>query len=409
MTSPEKRNSRKRKRSASAKLRAIPHVLLMIETSGALGRGIIEGIGRYAAENGPWSIKYEYRALDTMPPQWLKEWRGDGIIARTFNAKQAKMLRETKLPRVELLGLPKYGIAEVRTDFDGEARLAVDHFWDRGLRQFAYFAGGEAWWIGRCFESFCRVLKERACPCQLYCTPISGQNMRSWNERYVPHLIKWLRGLSRPIGILTPGDIYAVHLLDLCREISIAVPEEMAILGRGNDSVICETVRPTLSSLDLGLRRVGYEAARMLDQKMRGKRAADEVIVSPNRVAIRQSTDLMVIKDSDVVQAMQFVRDHACTNIDVPRVAEEVGLSRRALERRFQQHLGRTPKEEIMRIRIETAKMLLAQTDNSRESIAHRCGFASPTYFSMAFHRVVGMKPQAYRKMCRISRDSAVE
>jgi LacI family transcriptional regulator len=405
MTSSDKRKIRNKKRLSSAKPRAIPHVLLMIETSGALGRGIIEGIGRYAAENGPWSIKYEYRALDTMPPQWFKEWKGDGIIARTFNAKQAKMLQNTKLPRVELLGLPKYGMAEVRTDFDEEAQLAVDHFWDRGLRHFAYFSCGEAWWIRRCFESYSRLLKERDRRCDLYKTPICGQNMRSWNERYVPHLIRWLRGLPRPIGILTPNDIYAVHLLDICRQIKIAVPEEMAILGRSNDTVICETVRPTLSSLDLGVRRVGYEAARMLDRKMSGKRVQGEVVVSPNRVEIRQSTDLMVIKDGDVVQAMQFIRDRACKNIDVPRVAQEVGLSRRVLERRFQQHLGRTPKEEILRIRMETAKMLLARTDNSRENIARRCGFASPTYFSMAFHRLVGLKPQAYRKMLRVSRD----
>jgi LacI family transcriptional regulator len=409
MASSDKQNSLKKKRTASAKPRAVPHILLMIETSGSLGRGIIEGIGRYAAENGPWSIKYEYRALDTMPPQWLKGWKGDGIIARTFNAKQAKMLQETRLPRVELLGLPKYGTAEVRTDFDGEAQLAIDHFWNRGLRHFAYFSCGDAWWIKRCFESFCQVAKERGCQCQLYRTPICGQNMRSWNERYVPNLIQWLRGLPRPVGILTPNDIYAVHLLDVCREIKIAVPEEMAILGRSNDSVICETVRPTLSSLDLAVRRVGYEAARMLDQKMAGKRVPDEVVVSPNHVAIRQSTDLMVINDSDVVQAMQFIRDQACTNIDVPRVAEEVGLSRRVLERRFQQHLGRTPKDEIVRIRIETAKMLLARTDNSRENIAHRCGFASPTYFSMAFHRLVGMKPQAYRTIQRVTRDLRTE
>jgi LacI family transcriptional regulator len=405
MTSSDQRKSRNRKRAASTKPRGIPHVLLMIETSGSLGRGIIEGIGRYAAENGPWSIKYEYRALDTMPPQWLKNWKGDGIIARTFNAKQAKMLRDTKLPQVELLGLPKYGTAEVRTDFVEEAQLAVDHFWNRGLRHFAYFSCGEAWWIKYCFEAFSDLVKGRGCRCHLYKTPICGQNMRSWNERYVPHLIKWLRGLPRPIGILTPNDIYAVHLLDICREIKIAVPEEMAILGRSNDTVICETVRPTLSSLDLGVRRVGYEAARMLDLKMAGKRVPAEVLVSPNRVEVRQSTDLMVIKDSDVVQAMQFIRDHACTNIDVPRVAEQVGLSRRVLERRFQQHLGRTPKEEITRIRIETAKMLLARTDKSREAIARRCGFASPTYFSMAFHRLVGMKPQVYRTAQRVSRD----
>jgi LacI family transcriptional regulator len=398
---------RKKKPPKPPKPRHIPRVLLLVETAGVLGRGIIEGIGRYAVENGPWSIQYEYRALDTMPPQKLKDWKGDGIITRTFNAKQAKLLQCSKLPRVELLGLPKYGIAkEVRSDLAEEGQMAVDHFWDHGLRNFAYFSCGDVWWIRECYEHFARILKERGCSCDLYRIPICGQNMRTWDERYVPNLIEWLRGLPRPIGIMTPGDIFAVHLLDICREIKIAVPEEIAILGRGNDPVICETVRPTLSSLELDVRRIGYEAARVLDRKMAGKRVPDAVFIPPTHVAVRQSTDLMIIEDADVVQAMQFIRDYACAGIDVLRVADEVGLSRRVLERRFFQYLGRTPKAEIMRIRMDRAKMLLAQTDKSRESIAQKTGFDSPEYFSKAFHKLVGMKPQAYRKIRRVLRDS---
>jgi LacI family transcriptional regulator len=306
-----------------------------------------------------------------------------------------------------LLGLPKYGTAhEVRSDLAEEARMAVDHFWDHGLRNFAYFSCGDVWWIKECHDNFSRILNERGHSCELYRTPICGQNMRTWDERYVPNLIEWLRGLPRPVGIYTPGDIYAVHLLDICREIEIAVPEEIAILGRGNDPVICETVRPTLSSMELDVRRIGYEAARVLDSKMAGKRMTSAVFIPPVGVTVRQSTDVMIIEDADVVQAMQFIRDFACDGIDVLRVAEEVGLSRRVLERRFFRFLGRTPKAEIMRNRIDRAKMLLAQTDKSRESIARKCGFASPEYFSKAFYRLVGMKPHAYRKMRRVSRES---
>jgi LacI family transcriptional regulator len=165
-------------------------------------------------------------------------------------------------------------------------------------------------------------------------------------------------------------------------------------------------VRPTLSSLELDVRQIGYEAARVLDRKMAGKRVPDAVFIPPTHVAVRQSTDLMIIEDADVVQAMQFIRDYACAGIDVLRVADEVGLSRRVLERRFFQYLGRTPKAEIMRIRMDRAKMLLAQTDKSRESIAQKTGFDSPEYFSKAFHKLVGMKPQAYRKIRRVLRDS---
>jgi LacI family transcriptional regulator len=231
-------------------------------------------------------------------------------------------------------------------------------------------------------------------------------NVPLWREQLLPSMTEWLHSLPRPVGIFTPGDLHAVRLMNLCRQLEIAVPEEATILGRGNDPVICETMRPTLSSLDVDPRRVGYEAAALLDRLIAGDKAKDPILVPPSHVEVRQSTDLMAIEDRDVVQAIQFIRDYACTDIDVTRVAREVGLSRRMLELRFEKYLGRTPKAEIMRLRIEHAKMLLARTDSNRESIARRCGFAAPEYFSKTFHRIVGMKPHTYRQMRRVSRNS---
>jgi LacI family transcriptional regulator len=197
----------------------------------------------------------------------------------------------------------------------------------------------------------------------------------------------------------------ALRLLDICRESDIAVPEEMAILSVGNDPVICETTRPTLSSLDLDARRIGYEAARLLDQRMAGKTCEGIIYPPPSHVAVRQSTDLMFVPDADVVQAVRYIREFGCKGIDVPEVARAVGVSRSVLERRFREHLQRTPKSEIMRVRIEHARMLLAQTDKPSEQIARLSGFASAVYFTKAFRREVGMTPRAYRRSRWVSRD----
>jgi LacI family transcriptional regulator len=399
-----------RVKSGSANLPRLghdPHVLLLIDTAGAVGRGIVEGIGRYAAENGPWLIQYEYRALDSLPPKWLEQWQGDGIITRTIYAQQAKMIQTTRAPYVELFGHPKIGASQMLNDHSREGQMAVEHFLNCGLRHFAYFSYGDSWWIELHRECFCKDLKERGYDCHIYRAPSCRRMIPVWDERQLPRLMEWLRGLPRPIGIITPADLHAVCLLGICRELHIAVPEEMAILGRGNDPVICDTVRPTLSSMSLDARRMGYEAARMLDQKMAGNPEPEEVLVPPTHVAVRQSTDLMVIGDGDVVQALRFIRDNACKGIEVRRVADEVGLSRRVLERRFMKHLGRTPKAEIIRIQIERAKMLLAQTDGTLDHIAQKCGFTSPEYLSRAFRREVGITTKVYRRIGRVSRDSS--
>lgn len=384
--------------------RRVPHILLLVETTFAYGRGIVEGITRYALEHGPWSVQFEGRGLDALPPKWLKSWRGDGIISRTMTLKAARMLKATHLPLVEMLGSEKIGSAQVRGDFEAMGRMASAHLANSGLRNFAYFTYGEVSYIKAHREAYERILESQGHACHTYDAPTVVGVVPGWDERQRPRVAKWLLSLPRPIGIFTPGDSHAARLLDLCRELNIAVPEEMAILGVGNDPVVCETPRPTLSSLDLDARRTGYEAARLLDQKMAGKRVDEVLFIPPSHVVVRQSTDLTVVDDADVVHAMRFIRDFACTGIDVDRVAEEMGMSLSVLERRFRKHLGRTPKSEIMRIQIDHAKKLLAETDTNCASVARKSGFNSLTYFTYAFHRETNMTPNAYRQTRRLAR-----
>jgi LacI family transcriptional regulator len=381
--------------------RRVPHVLLLVETTLAYGRSVVEGIARYALENGPWSVQFEPRALDSLPPKWLRNWRGDGIISRTGSEKAAQMLKATRLPLVEMLGSPKIGVAQVRGDLDKMGQMAAEHFLQSGLRQFAYFTYEETVFTQEHREPFRKALVDRGFGCHIFNAIFSKEILWHWDERYRPSVVKWLRSLPRPIGIYTTGDTHAVRLLDICRELNIAVPEEMAILGVGNDPVICETLRPTLSSMDLDPKHIGYEAARLLDRKMAGQRANELILIPPSHIVVRQSTDLMAIDDADVVQAMRFIREFATSGIEVPLVAEKVGLSQRVLERRFKKYLGRNPKAEITRIQIEHAKKLLTQTEMSSSFVAKKSGFRSLAYFNSAFRRETGMTPHRYRRMDR--------
>jgi LacI family transcriptional regulator len=278
---------------------------------------------------------------------------------------------------------------------------------DCGLRRFGYFSFGNAWWSKVIRDDFCKELQTRGYDIFSYMPDTKEQDFVVWDESQRPLIKKWLRSLPRPIGIFTPGDLHSVCLLDICIELKIAVPEEVAILGRGNDPVICETVHPTLSSLDLNPQRLGYEAAKMLDQRMAKKKINEVVRIPPNFIAIRQSTNMMAIEDVDVAQALQYIRQFACKGIDVAQLVDHVGLSRRTLETRFSQMLGRSPKAEIIRIQIEHAKKLLTNTDKTSKNIARLCGFSSLEYFTIAFRREVGMKPQAYRKTRVIPHDTS--
>jgi len=378
-----------------------PQVRLLIDTSSVYGRELIEGVGRYAAEHGPWSIYHEDRGLfDPLPPD-LKRWRGDGVITRSVRKTDLKYLLAMGLPVVELFADFALSPPQVMPNEDAIGRLAAEHLLDRGLRNIAYFANEWAWWIDNRRQAFASVLRRCDPSCNYFELMPRRQSKRRIDQR---ELIRWLESLPKPCGVFCAWDVCAIQVTNACRQCGIAVPTQIAVLGVDNDPVVCSVSFPPLSSVDLNSKRVGYEAAALLDRMMAGRTAPRKtVLVEPSRVVTRESTDVLAVDDPEVAQAIRLIREHACRGLRVVEVADAMGLSRRALQQRFQRVLRRTPKQELTRVRIDRAKMLLTQTDLSVEQIAQRVGFTAFEYFVRAFRRETGQTPLRYRKAFRIN------
>jgi transcriptional regulator GlxA family with amidase domain len=72
-------------------------------------------------------------------------------------------------------------------------------------------------------------------------------------------------------------------------------------------------------------------------------------------------------------------------------------MSRRGLHKAFLEHLGRTPGQELHRVRIELAKRLLTESSHKMEVLAGMCGYQSANSFCVAFKQSTGMSPKQYR------------
>jgi LacI family transcriptional regulator len=92
-----------------------------------------------------------------------------------------------------------------------------------------------------------------------------------------------------------------------------------------------------------------------------------------------------------------MIREHACEGINVSDVLKTVPLSRRVLEQRFQKLLGRTPREEILQVRLARVKQLLGETELALYEIAERTGFEHVEYLSVVFKRETAVTPSAWR------------
>ena len=159
-------------------------------------------------------------------------------------------------------------------------------------------------------------------------------------------------------------DNRAHHLLNVCGEYGIAVPDEVAVIGVDNDEMLCELCDPPLSSVALNPLKVGYEAAALLDRMMRGMSPPkDKMLIPPLGVVMRQSTDVLAISDADLAAAVRLIRERACQGIGVEDVVRQVDLSRSTLKRRFAAILRRSPQDEIHRVQIERVMQLLSTTE----------------------------------------------
>jgi AraC-like DNA-binding protein len=157
-----------------------------------------------------------------------------------------------------------------------------------------------------------------------------------------------------------------------------------------------------VSSVIPDAKRVGYEAADLLDRMMRGHQVSDAgLLIPPLGISDRSSTDTYAINDKVVAAALQFIREHARSGITVADVLRVVPLPKRKFIPRFKTLMHRTPHAEISRTRIESTKTLLHETDLTISEIAGRSGLASSTYLSAAFKKYIGVAPRAYRRALR--------
>jgi LacI family transcriptional regulator len=374
------------------------HVALLIETSREYGRGLLRGVTRFHREHAHWSTYFKPQGLGESPPDWLRTWKGDGILARIDDRRMADRVLATGLPVVDLRGaLEGLGLPSIGVDNREVARMAVQHLLDRGLRHFAFCGvhpGRNRFDDERC-NRFRQHVEATGHSCNVF------ERWRHWAnwERGQQEIADWLAELPKPVGVMTCHDDRGQQVLDACQRMGAHVPDEVAVIGVDNDPYLCNLTLPSMTSVDVNPERSGFEAASLLDRLMRGRKAPKQPIYFPPRhIVTRQSTDTIAVDDPDVSAVARFIRDHACEGIRIEAALAASSVSRSTLTRRFKSLLSRTPMAHLTHIRIETAKQLLLETDLTVATISERCGFTEPKYFVEAFHRVVREPPGRFRK-----------
>lgn len=377
---------------------AVRRVAVLVESSHAVGRGILAGVRRAGRAAG-WSLEIETDRLGGMPPPWFRRWKGDGVIVRLASERAAEAIARLGLPVVDVAGSVAGGpFPRVRFDDVAIGRMAATHLAEQGLRSIAFCGLTGVAWSGDRERGVVAAAGRLALAEPLHLDP--GLSRRITPSTLLGRLAGWLASLPRPVGVVACDDLRAALVLDACRLAGLDVPEAVAVVGADDDRSICEAADPALSSVAVDAARAGELAAALLGRLLdgRGRPAAGECVVSPLRVQARRSSDIFAIDDPRVAAVLRLVRGGELTHQSVAKLVAASGLPRRSLLRRFQDRLGHSLHEELIRSRLARAERLLVDTELSIAEVASRAGFNYPEYMGRVFRQRHGCSPGEFRR-----------
>ncbi|MDR1021102.1 MAG: response regulator transcription factor [Synergistaceae bacterium] len=107
----------------------------------------------------------------------------------------------------------------------------------------------------------------------------------------------------------------------------------------------------------------------------------------------------------EIRHALSFIGDHYKENIRLKFIADRVNLSSYYFSRLFKKEVGVNLSQYILHKRLEIAKQMLEETDQSIVDISASVGFQEHNYFGKIFKRFTGATPSEYRKKHAIQQE----
>ncbi len=367
----------------------LQRIALIADITPGYVEGVIRGIGMRARPDLPWL--FDLIAPSSTTVRRVCGEGVDGAIVMSITPSIGDALLSSNIPSVNTGPLdfaPDF--PHVGNDDIAIGKMAARHFLDRGFVHLAYVgiaARGTDYPIRR-GEGFSEEAAKAGSTVAV--RPIPGST---------GELGRWLQELPEPTGVLAANDVVAWQVVESCRAVGRSIPEQIAVLGVDDDQALCHLAYPSLSSIRVASQRIGIQAADILTGMLaRPGWRPERMEIPPVGVAVRQSTEIFAVADPIVAEALRWIERRAACAISVNQIAAHVAVSRRCLEQRFRRLLGRSPREEIERVRLNMAREMLIDTTLSLGDVARLCGFGVGKRLSTVFHKVLGVPPSALRR-----------
>lgn len=358
-------------------------------------RALLEGVAAYVGERG-----------GVLDARMLRSGRVpedgpvDGLLLHAdAGADAAAFVRQQDVPVVGMDACDGQGCACVCCSDDAIGRAAARHLIERGHRTLVFYAAAQTAQAMRRQEGFRKEVESIGAHFVALAMSMQRPGGLQAGGDEAGALQAALGGLGVPFGVMAHDDLDAFTLLDALTACGYHVPEQVAVVGVGNDAVFCDTAPVPLSSVDLQAGKVGYRAAALLGAWMDGAAPPSRPLCfDPGPIVVRTSSDLMALPNLHAARALRFIWTNFRRPINVERVAAQVSVTRRRLQILFQEHVRRTMQEEITRVRMAKACLLLKRSSLRIRQVAELTGFKSSLHLHRTCQSMFQMGPKAFRE-----------
>ncbi|MBA4031663.1 MAG: hypothetical protein C0478_12345 [Planctomyces sp.] len=377
-------------------------VALLVQTATHWSREVLRGVASYAFERGGWDFWLEQRGLgDEL--ELPADWRGDGIICRLTSEKLAAQINASGLPAVNVswLGTHSDRIPKVVSDEEAAGRMVADYLLGKQYTSFGYCGPHPAMnYSTSVRDGYVDRLRKSGFGCLVYSYDLSCHSSDPTNPALQRKGIEaWVAALPKPAAVVVWSDVTGREVALASANLGIEVPDDLAILAIEQDPLVSALAPWPLSSLRQDGHQVGYQAAKVLDDMLRGRTAPRlPVTIQPIEVFESFSTDTMFTSDPLVKQAVALIRAHQNEPYAVTDLVRSLAVSRRTLEMSFKKALRRSPSDEIRRCKLTQVKKLLRETEYTISQVAYSVGFSHTEVMIRQFKRDNGITPLQYRQ-----------
>ena len=371
---------------------SLPQVAVLLRCSCITNRELIKGMLEYTRIEEPWMLSIEMCHCDEPGEIDLDAIHCAGIVTDRPNPSVLDFARRHRVPVITVLQEGQVApevVANVTCDDVSVAKLAAMHLVNAGFKNFGYVVNRScSKWSQNRLAAFRGILAEQ------------GFSVDAYELGVNDGLADFLARLPKPCGLLVANDKRAVDVLRIASEAGIAIPDEIAVVSVDNDDILCETTRPTLSSIPWDTEKTGYEMARLLDEaitKRRRKIPFQTVMYRGTTVVTRRSSAHIRSADTLVRRCLDLMELNFSSDLSVNVLARHLSVSRRTLERRFLAGTGESVAAALLGIRMAKAENIIRTTTKPLGEVAGLCGFCDASHLVKTFKRRTGVTPSSLR------------